>query len=245
MKFCSKCGKDKPLEEFHNHKRTKDGKYYACKECKREQDRKSHIKHKDKRNAKAIKYYEDNKESFKEYRKKYYRENKEFIAESNKKWREANPEKMDEYRASYRERNREALREADRIYRSNTLDKARLRSSRRRARLRSLPDTLTEDEIEVILGIFVGRCSICEGPFEHLDHFIPVSSGHGGTTKENIVPMCAECNIAKGAKNPFEWAKTLTQKDRERFDSLVEYLTELNGIAAVEDYEAHVYQCFN
>lgn len=78
-----------------------------------------------------------------------------------------------------------------------------------------------------------------------MDHFIPLFSGHGGTTKENMIPMCSECNMSKGAKNPFEWAKTLTQKDRERFDSLVEYLTELNGIAAVEDYEAHVHHCFN
>lgn len=108
-----------------------------------------------------------------------------------------------------------------------------------------MPDTLTEDEIRIIVSHFDNRCSICGGGYEHLDHFIPVSSGHGGTIKENMVPMCARCNTSKNGRNPFEWAKTLTQKDRERFDSLVEYLTELNGIAAVEDYEAHVYQCFN
>lgn len=62
---------------------------------------------------------------------------------------------------------------------------------------------------------------------------------------ENIVPMCGRCNMSKGARNPFIWAETLPQEDRERFDSLVEYLSVINGIATVEDYEAHVNQCFN
>lgn len=32
-KFCTKCGKNKPLDAFHNSKRSRDGKTYWCKKC--------------------------------------------------------------------------------------------------------------------------------------------------------------------------------------------------------------------
>jgi hypothetical protein len=35
MKKCSKCGETKDFTEFHNNKRTKDGKHYWCKVCAR------------------------------------------------------------------------------------------------------------------------------------------------------------------------------------------------------------------
>ena len=43
----------------------------------------------------------------------------------------------------------------------------------------------------------------------------------------------------------YKWAKSLPKEQRERFNNLVKYLSELNGIAVVKDYETHVYQCFN
>lgn len=35
MKTCNRCGEQKPLTEFYNHKNTKDGKRTECKSCKR------------------------------------------------------------------------------------------------------------------------------------------------------------------------------------------------------------------
>lgn len=35
MKKCYKCKIDKPLDCFHNYKKSRDGKYFLCKECKR------------------------------------------------------------------------------------------------------------------------------------------------------------------------------------------------------------------
>lgn len=32
-KKCSRCQLEKPLNQFYNNKRTKDGKSYTCKEC--------------------------------------------------------------------------------------------------------------------------------------------------------------------------------------------------------------------
>jgi len=34
MKKCTKCSVEKPLEDFHCDKSTKDGKTYACKQCR-------------------------------------------------------------------------------------------------------------------------------------------------------------------------------------------------------------------
>ena len=39
MKTCSQCGQTKPLDSFYKHKRSRDGRQSACKECKREYNR--------------------------------------------------------------------------------------------------------------------------------------------------------------------------------------------------------------
>lgn len=36
MKTCTVCKTDKPIDHYHNNKRTKDGKSYRCKDCDRE-----------------------------------------------------------------------------------------------------------------------------------------------------------------------------------------------------------------
>lgn len=63
-KVCCKCGKEKPVSEFHKDKNSSDGYTYQCKEC---------------RNAKYKEYYHSNidkmkekRENTKEYRKEYY-----------------------------------------------------------------------------------------------------------------------------------------------------------------------------
>ena len=39
LKKCNRCGQEKPLSEFHNSSRTKDGKDYYCKECENSRNR--------------------------------------------------------------------------------------------------------------------------------------------------------------------------------------------------------------
>lgn len=148
-------------------------------------------------------------------------------------------------RRKWREENREHLREQDRLYREANRERRSFNEARRRARKQELPDTLTFEEVNEIVRKFDGKCAICDEEYEHLDHFIPLSSGHGGTVKENMVPLCQSHNSSKHARNPFVWADNhLSEYERGRFDALVSYLTEVNGIAGVENYKAHVYQCF-
>ncbi len=36
-KTCARCKVEKPLSEYHNRRQTKDGRHYACKECRKEE----------------------------------------------------------------------------------------------------------------------------------------------------------------------------------------------------------------
>lgn len=84
MKHCSRCGKDKPLTEYHKNAARKDGVSTYCRSCMRE-----YLKPYD------AKRYADNKEAEQARNKDYRSKNKERIRiqdrASAKAWREANP----------------------------------------------------------------------------------------------------------------------------------------------------------
>lgn len=214
LRTCSSCGEHRLTTEFYKDSSKEDGLRKQCKVCDKGKDKARYEANKEEVKACSRAYYVANAEHVRSRQRKYYSKNK------------------DMYKAYYREyfKDRPGLRS---LYWNN-----------RQAREANLPDTLTDSELRSILEEFGGECAICCEEYEHLDHFIPISTGHGGTTYENIVPMCAACNLSKSGRNPFIWAKQLSEKERERFDSLVRYLSDINGIAAVEDYEAHVTNCF-
>jgi len=68
-----------------------------------------------------------------------------------------------------------------------------------RAKMARVPATLTLGEWVETLKRFDHHCAYCEGPFEVLEHIIPISQG-GGTTAENCVPACRACNSKKGGR---------------------------------------------
>ena len=47
-KVCSKCGEDKPLDQYADDQRKKDGKYSACRECHSKLNREWRKNNKDK-----------------------------------------------------------------------------------------------------------------------------------------------------------------------------------------------------
>lgn len=264
MKTCNKCGENKTLGDFYANSGTVDGRGSSCKECVKERSVEWRKRNPQPKNPKKPRM--DGFRLLPEGLRKcgkclevkdmslFYKDSTRASGTSNsckgcqndylKRRREERGLTALEVRRTWAERNRERLREQGREYAAANRDRIILIESRRRARKKALPDTLTIEETEKILEEFDGKCAICSGGYEHLDHFIPIASGSGGTTYENIVPMCARCNVSKHAKNPFTWAKQLSEKERERFDGLVRYLSDINGIAAVEDYEAHVNNCF-
>lgn len=63
------------------------------------------------------------------------------------------------------------------------------------------------------------RCAFCKGPFESIDHFIPVSRG-GASWVGNVVPACLSCQAAKGNLLPEE-IEFIT---RDHMDMIARYL---------------------
>ena len=73
LKFCKKCGKYKPLSEFHRNNRMKDKHDNKCKECRSKYQREYKAKNIDKVRAQGRVYYASSKEKRREYSMtKYY-----------------------------------------------------------------------------------------------------------------------------------------------------------------------------
>jgi hypothetical protein len=82
----------------------------------------------------------------------------------------------------------------------------------RRAHEASVPNTLTLGEWIGTLINFSWMCAYCQtSPYEHCDHFLPISLG-GGTTQSNCVPACKRCNNLKSRHHPNK-IKSISQDD--------------------------------
>ena len=55
-----------------------------------------------------------------------------------------------------------------------------------------------------IVSAYESCCAYCGGPYEHMEHVVPISRG-GRTEPGNVVPSCRSCNSRKGTKTPAEW----------------------------------------
>ena len=99
-------------------------------------------------------------------------------------------------------KNRKKLTEQARAYRAAHPEVHRLAKSKRRARERNLPNTLTADQWTAIKRLYKDCCAYC-GEKKKLtqDHVIPLLKG-GGTVASNIVPACLPCNARKHTNVP-------------------------------------------
>jgi hypothetical protein len=70
-KRCRKCKVIKPLSEFENNKKRKDGKGARCHECENERDRKYRAENKEKQNKRQRRWLAAHPEKKKEYKKKF------------------------------------------------------------------------------------------------------------------------------------------------------------------------------
>jgi len=266
VKVCKKCGQEKRLDEFYSYK-DKNGKIYTsspCKECRRktaDEYRKLHPQPKkpkkpriqgfrklpiDQRKC-GICHEVKHKDNF------YKNKNRASGVDSRckkcqnsflKQRRKEKGLELLEVRRAWRKANAEKLRQQDNLYREANREKIRVNEANRRARKKKLPDTLTEEEVLEILEVFNGKCAFCNKEAEHLDHFIPLVTGCGGTIKQNIIPLCQPMNSSKQGRNPFVWSgNCLSDEQKIKFNQTVEYLAVLNKMT-VKEYEKHVYKCF-
>jgi 5-methylcytosine-specific restriction endonuclease McrA len=71
-------------------------------------------------------------------------------------------------------------------------------------RVRAVPYSRAE-----IFARWGHQCAYCDAPAEHLDHVTPISRG-GRDVLRNVLPACANCNLAKTDLTLAEWAAKLS-----------------------------------
>lgn len=211
-KICGKCDVMKPLTEYTPNKNAYDGTFNQCRKCRA------------KRQA------------------EYARENPEIRRKAERNWREKNPEKVKEMARRSRKRNAKGYaRRLKEFYEKNPEIRSVYRA-RRRARKASLPNNFDNEWAELLLEIYGGCVVTGETEGLHWDHFIPLSTGKGGTTFGNMIPLKAELNLRKSDKNPIEFLKEIGYDDKSLY-GLLFALAKFNGMS-VEEYKKYVYECF-
>ena len=189
------------------------------KEDKSEYDKKYQEKNKDRIVMRRKEYYKDNKveihKKHKEYWIKYYKENKEKILRNGKKYRNDNPEYMKMVIKKWAQKNS---------------DRVNVKTNRRRAKIRLLPNSLTVEQWNEVKIYFHNECCYCgkEQPLEQ-EHLIPISRG-GEYTLNNIIASCRSCNASKSDKLIYDWYPNQPFYSKEREKAILTYLGYKNGI---------------
>lgn len=210
----------------------------------------------------AQKYYNKNQEKLVQKAREYREKNNEKVSETIRRYREENRELIRERAKQRYWTEREKILEQKRTARLNNIEQYRKTGAkrmrkyrkenpeiwlsiyhRRKARKKSLIETITNDDIQQLMGLFQG-CAISRERDTHLDHFIAISTGHGGTYVGNIVPLNRFLNQSKINKNPFEWSSVLDNTQFERFNYVVSYLASVNCLTEAE-FRTFVYWCYD
>lgn len=183
MKLCSNCNTEKPLEEFHKNKSSKDGHSHRCKDC-----------------AKAITrlWYKKNKERDHQNSKRWSKKNPTRRNEHKRKWLEKNPD----YHRAWKKNNPEYLRIAQ------LKRRARKRELPSKFSVQDWHNCLTYWSNKCAV---CGYCESDPNNKRILvsDHWIPLTSTDcPGTVLTNIIPLCQGkdgCNNSKSDSDPEKW----------------------------------------
>ena len=247
IKVCSKCGVGHPLttEYFRKFVHSKDGLTACCKACFSEIEKANYRENKteinkrrkqyrdnnlDNNSAKMIayrkRYREENRERIKEMQTKFYYDHREQVKEEHRKYRKLNREKLAEYYI----KNIDKEKARHKIYKKEHHGQMLINDHNHRAKIMSLPHTLTIKQWRSIKKEFNDRCCYCgeELPLER-EHFVPLSK-NGEFTINNIVPACKRCNCSKRDKLFVDWYPTYKRYSKKRESFLLKFLNYKNNI---------------
>ena len=210
-KRCSKCGQEKPLEDFPKHKGGKYGRKSICKDCQKKYNKKWREENRERISQKSKEWYENGGKELAIARYAQNKQDPQWVEkervrsqEKNRRVRESLPPgAWAEYQRQYRERNIDRVRERtlayDRAWRAAHRNHVRARNVVRKA-LRKSTGQLSAAEWESICKKYDYRC-LCCGQVKPLtiDHIVPITKG-GLTTVDNIQPLCLSCNSKKKQK---------------------------------------------
>lgn len=203
LKKCSKCKEEVSPEEFYRNRTKADGLSSECKKCSREtvaswcaRNRESSRQHKRDWRARNL-------ESARDRSRKWGAENRERRRESLRKRRARNPDLFRERGRRWRAKRPDLQKEYRRAWRETNPERHLASIERRRSRFEAA-GPVDQAKLEARLDVLGRRCFYCPGPFEALDHSIPLARG-GTNMISNLRPVCSPCNSSKGSKKPSEW----------------------------------------
>ena len=170
---CTKCNVEKDESQFYKNKRYASGYMTWCKSCHREYYRQP--EQKEKLKVLQQKWNKAHKSEIKEYQRLWYIKHKKHKNElTNRRCRERWASDSE-----YRKR--------------KNFQKKPHNSSRRRIKQKG---DLTYEQWTEICENFGNICLCCGSPDITVDHIIPLTRG-GTHTKDNVQPLCANCNSSK------------------------------------------------
>lgn len=162
--------------------------------------------------AKSTEYNKKNPEITRRAAAKWQKANPEIVRAKAREWEKANPEKRQaiskrKYAARpdhYRAKNNKWARENP--------DKKAVVTHRRRAIKAAAEGSHTAAEVAAILKKQKHRCAYCPADLRkvkrHLDHIVPLARG-GSNSASNLQWTCDFHNMAKGSRDPADFARSL------------------------------------
>lgn len=191
MKTCSKCKKEKSLEEFGLSKRHKDGRLNSCKICQRKM---------------RSDYFEKNPKARLKKKKReaeWKVNNKDKVLESNKRYRERNKKYLDQKHKEYVKNNPEKVREAKKKYEEkNPHIRAKIKTKRRQKERKAVPEWADHKKINEVYKKAKWLESLT-GLKYHVDHIVPIQGKNvcGLHVWANLQILEASLNCSKGNKH--------------------------------------------
>ncbi len=194
VKRCSKCGREKPLGDFHKDNSTKDGWANNCKICRRNYRVAHWERWRESNRERCRKWYGAHRQEQIECRRKYYQEHKEEQKASHRK---------------YKQEHEEETKARNRAYHLAHLDERR--ASHRNYNHKE--SVAWREKVFDLLGAKCVRCGFSDKRALQIDHI------HGGGSKERRMGMiamyqriidcggegyqmlCANCNAIKKIEN--------------------------------------------
>jgi 5-methylcytosine-specific restriction endonuclease McrA len=176
-----------------------EGRCVACIKCKKPRDK----------NYGKI-WQENNRERCRAYwRKHVNKKDKAVRREKLRDWKRRNPEKWAALVAKSKNRPPSVRRALWREYAKRYPTQRANASRARRAREKHAEGVHTASDVASIIKRQSGQCAYCPkklGRQYHVDHIIPLSKG-GSNWPKNIQVLCPACNMAKGRKDPIDYAR--------------------------------------
>lgn len=202
VKICTKCGAEKPLDEFYRSASARDGRKAHCKQCGREATREWATANPERRRQYRIANREKLSKSFRtwaaanqehlvEYRRQRYAENREQVLAEARAWAEAHRDEKREYNRTYYAEN--AFRELERRHLRRAIDAG---------------VEIGEVDIRQLWLDQDGICAVCREAIDDqlawpeafsrsLDHIVPLAEG-GAHSQANLQWTHVRCNMRKG-----------------------------------------------